>query len=213
MNRKLLIGLLCFAIPVVSVSEGFYIPKSVVRVSAETSKSTRRGNGVVLSERVVATNCHITNLANEITVETFHKGGISAKQAFQNQDYDLCLIRTSSDIGYKNASFISDFDLNTPLHITSWYGIKPAAMVRELYNYPHNRVGPKMIHIEVGCKKGDSGSGVFDDDDRLVGLIVASYDPDGTCLALPAEVVSDSFYRYKNKSVMNYSEKEQLWQW
>lgn len=202
-----LVGVALSVIPLVSTSEAAGMVKSVIRVKAETSKTTRHGNGVVLSDRVIATNCHITNGAGKIFIRANYGDDIPARVVVENRPYDLCLIKSSESLRFEKATLAEGFDVDQVVTVALAAGQKPPSQIREIYNYPHDRSGPKMLHLTENCKKGDSGSGVFDDEGNLVGLIVASYDPDATCLALPVEIIGETFDAYNDKSPVNYAIK------
>lgn len=191
--KKILLPLLCLVIPVLahakSAKEIYQeASKSVVVVLGQGQAAASQGSGVVFSEEIVATACHVVKEAKEIKVRY---RGREYPGTLKSADWerDLCLIdvwglkapavRAGVTQSLKPGDKVYAIGAPQGLELTISEGIVSA--LREVS-------GGRYIQTTAPISSGSSGGGLFDEEGRLVGF-TAFYVLEGQNLnfALPVE--------------------------
>ncbi len=175
-----------------------HLARSVVKVIAYApANRVAVGSGVVVGEKQVATNCHVTQAAQAIALV---QGAMRYEVLTQTAvpELDLCLLYVSSKL--------PPVKLGTAVlgEIAYLYGYPGAVglsmtktQVKRLYPY---RDG-KIIEITAGFVHGFSGGGLFNERGELIGLATFMHHRDPPAFyAIPSSWLAQAFAR-KSKPV------------
>ncbi|MCE9633075.1 MAG: trypsin-like peptidase domain-containing protein, partial [Methylophilales bacterium] len=145
---------------------------SVVKVQIYTKSGGRGlGSGVVVSNNLVATNCHVLAGSNGVAVvkmgESYAPVGVRS-----DWKHDLCLLRftdlpfpavvlgDSETLKYEQEIFSLGYSGGAPKPLTTWGKIKAL--------YPMD--DSQIVRTSASFRMGASGSPVFDEAGRLVAV-------------------------------------------
>lgn len=173
----------------------------VVQIQDDKGKNIALGSGVVLPGGDVATNCHVIEKADGITVYQGNKG-YHAVPRYIDYDRDVCSLSIQDmkapaiSIGSTKTLKVGSrvYAIGTPqgLTLTLSEGIISSLRLVE---------GGQYLQITAPISPGSSGGGLFDEEGRLVGL-TTFYLADGQQLnfAVPVEWIGELAKRNKNVS-------------
>lgn len=145
---------------------------NIVQVhTTNTDNNEGLGSGVVVADNRVLTNCHVLTKAKSVWItqgeESFSVEGVQA-----NAHQDLCLLNTSN-MHLKPAEIGSAKDLKTGAEVFaighSSGIIAPTTsrgQIKALYPFE----GSQVIRTNARFSMGASGSGLFDDQGKLIGI-------------------------------------------
>ncbi|BBA34265.1 uncharacterized protein sS8_2313 [Methylocaldum marinum] len=144
---------------------------SVVQIQAYP-KDARAfvGSGVVLDHNLVATNCHVTRHANAIVIG---KGALRYRAASQRADlnHDFCILEAPG-IALPAASLgtTAGLSVGQPIYLYGYPRAIGIAFAEGRIEDLHPYDGSRIIETSAAFVQGASGSGIFDQAGRLVGL-------------------------------------------
>lgn len=155
-----------------SVDTVYYLKGSVVKVNTVTNKGGQGvGSGVVVAENTVATNCHVLADSNGINITA--SGEFYLPTAVQEDwRHDVCILRfqflplkpavlgDSDQLQYEQSVFSIGFPGGPPKPLTTYGQIKAL--------YPMD--GSHVIRTSASFVMGASGSPIFDDEGKLLGM-------------------------------------------
>jgi serine protease Do len=167
---SLLIAQVAWAEP--STDTVYYLKASIVKVNTVTNKGGQGvGSGVVVAENTVATNCHVLADSNGINVTA--SGEFYLPIAVQEDwRHDVCILRfqflplkpaqlgDSDQLQYEQSVFSIGFPGGPPKPLTTYGQIKAL--------YPMD--GSFVIRTSASFIMGASGSPIFDDEGKLLGM-------------------------------------------
>ena len=147
------------------------LAKTIVKIIAHTSNGkSNMGSGVIIATNKVATNCHVTRIAQQIIVVKSGQYYPAMAQAAL-PELDVCLLQTKK-MSLPNAP-LADGDNLKPGDDINIYGYPLALDMRvmngaivELHQYNDQ----KIIEINAGFMQGASGGGVFNHAGELIGI-------------------------------------------
>lgn len=198
-----MLGLLC-ALPVHAGTAGsvFQIAsKSTVVVFAHGLQGkTSVGTGVVLSDRIIATNCHVIENAVRLLVR-FEQREYSAFRGFADPDRDVCTLTVSNvnaapaAIGNSGSLTVGSrvYAIGTPhgLELTLSEGI--------VSGFRQDKIG-RYIQTTTPVSQGSSGGGLYDEHGQLVGLMSFTVEKaQNLNFALPVEWITELLDRHANQ--------------
>jgi serine protease Do len=145
---------------------------SIVKVHAYAKSGGRGvGSGVVVSNNLVATSCHVIANSNGLSVTKL--GASFAPVAIKaDWKHDICLLRftdlplptvvlgDSENLKYEQEIFSIGFSGGSPKPLTTWGKIKA------LYSMDNSQI----VRTSASFRMGASGSPVFDEAGRLVAI-------------------------------------------
>lgn len=146
------------------------------------------GSGVVVDFDRVATNCHITRHADTIVVG---KGALRYRAASQRADlkHDLCILEAPGiSLPVASLGTASVLSVGEPIYMYGYPRAIGIAFAEGRVERLHPYDGSLVIETTAGFVQGASGSGIFDQDGRLVGL-ATFFSADGKTghYAIPAD--------------------------
>lgn len=155
-----------------SVDTVYALKGSIVKVHTVTTKGGQGvGSGVVVAENTVATNCHVLADSNGINVTS--SGEFYLPEAVQEDwRHDVCILRfrflplkpaqlgDSDRLQYEQSVFSIGFPGGPPKPLTTYGHIKAL--------YPMD--GSFIIRTSASFIMGASGSPIFDDEGKLLGM-------------------------------------------
>lgn len=149
------------------------------------------GSGVIVGERRVVTNCHVTRDATEVHVLSEGRRWPVAAEA-SDADHDLCLLEvpgiTGHVVGLGHADALRVGQPVTALGYTGGQGMQTS---RGSVVALHRLDGSRVIQSSNWFNSGASGGGLFDDQQRLVGILTFRLRGGGpSYFAAPAEWVA-----------------------
>jgi S1-C subfamily serine protease len=146
------------------------------------------GSGVVVDYDRVATNCHITRHADTIVVG---KGALRYRAANQRADlkHDLCILEAPGmSLPVASLGTASVLSVGEPIYMYGYPRAIGIAFAEGRVERLHPYDGALIIETNAGFVQGASGSGIFDQDGRLVGLATFfSADGKNGHFAIPAD--------------------------
>lgn len=128
------------------------------------------GSGVLIGERVVVTNCHVTRHASSVQVS---KQGLrwSAHAQVSDLEHDICLLDVPEITGKIAPVSAYRPRVGQPVIAVGYVGGTAPRVsggeVRALYQYD----GGRVIQSTAWFNSGASGGGLFDRDGNLIGII------------------------------------------
>jgi len=128
------------------------------------------GSGVVLDHNLVATNCHVTRHAKAIVVG---KGALRYHAASQRADvkHDLCILEAPGmQLPAASLGSASRLSIGEPIYLYGYPRAIGIAFAEGRIEGLHPYDGSLIIETSAAFVQGASGSGIFDQDGRLVGL-------------------------------------------
>ncbi len=145
---------------------------SVLKIEAlRVQGGVSLGSGVVIAPETIATNCHVTRDALKINV--LRSGGrwLAASQ-MSDVDHDLCLLRVpglqGKVVSLGRADQLKPGQPVTALGYTGGMGLRSSpGEVIALHRFD----GSHVIQSSNGFSSGASGGGLFDQQQRLVGIL------------------------------------------
>ena len=155
-----------------TVDTVYQLKGSIVKVNTVTNKGGQGvGSGVVIAENLVATNCHVLADSNGINVTASGEFYIPVGVR-EDWQHDVCILRfqflplkpaqlgDSDQLQYEQSVFSIGFPGGPPKPLTTYGQIKAL--------YPMD--GSYIIRTSASFIMGASGSPIFDDDGRLLGM-------------------------------------------
>jgi S1-C subfamily serine protease len=144
-----------------------------------------QGSGVLLSPKIVATNCHVVERHSEVTVEFFGERK-SARIVGRNDLHDVCVLELASTfanaqpvIGARRVTTIEPGE--TIYVIGAPVGYK-YTMTSGIVSQTRAHKGGTVVQFDASISNGNSGGGLFDTSGRLLGLPSFSSGRDGTVI-------------------------------
>lgn len=128
------------------------------------------GSGVVVDYDRVATNCHVTRHADSIVVG---KGALRYRAASQRADlkHDLCILEAPGmSLPVASLGTTSVLSVGETIYMYGYPRAIGIAFAEGRVERLHPYDGSLVIETTAGFVQGASGSGIFDQDGRLVGL-------------------------------------------
>jgi serine protease Do len=151
----------------------FYSRLAAAVVKVEASNTNGRvsiGSGVLIAEGKVATNCHVTRLAQSIEVI---KGGLRETAEAQTSDleHDICVLHVSNFNALPIAPGRGKPKLGQPVVALGFVGgLGPRLSSGKITSlYEHD--GARVIESSAAFTSGASGGGLFDIQGNLLGLV------------------------------------------
>ena len=155
-----------------SVDTVYALKGSIVKVHTVTTKGGQGvGSGVVVAENTVATNCHVLADSNGINVTA--SGEFYLPEAVQEDwRHDVCILRfrflplkpaqlgDSDRLQYEQSVFSIGFPGGPPKPLTTYGQIKALYPMDDSF----------VIRTSASFIMGASGSPIFDDDGKLLGM-------------------------------------------
>ena len=155
-----------------AVDTVYKLKGSIVKVNTVTNKGGQGvGSGVVIAENLVATNCHVLADSNGINVTASGEFYIPVGVR-EDWRHDVCILRfqflplktaelgDSDRLQYEQSVFSIGFPGGPPKPLTTYGQIKAL--------YPMD--GSYVIRTSASFIMGASGSPIFDDTGRLLGM-------------------------------------------
>ena len=155
-----------------AVDTVYKLKGSIVKVNTVTNKGGQGvGSGVVIAENLVATNCHVLADSNGINVTASGEFYIPVGVR-EDWRHDVCILRfqflplkpaelgDSDRLQYEQSVFSIGFPGGPPKPLTTYGQIKAL--------YPMD--GSYIIRTSASFIMGASGSPIFDDTGRLLGM-------------------------------------------
>jgi serine protease Do len=144
---------------------------SVIKVVALRQSSIVYGSGIVVAPGKLITNCHVVGNASEIKL--ISQGRISyGRLIVHDAERDLCVV-AAPDLDIPTVRFGStqELVLGQPVFAAGYPG-------GEQFNFSAGRVkglheasGSRVIQTSAHFEPGSSGGGLFDAQDRLLGIL------------------------------------------
>jgi S1-C subfamily serine protease len=128
------------------------------------------GSGVVLDHNLVATNCHVTRHANAVVVG---KGALRFRAASQRADvkHDLCILEAPGmQLPAASLGTASGLSVGDPIYLYGYPRAIGIAFAEGRIEGLHPYDGSLIIQTSAAFVQGASGSAIFDQGGRLVGL-------------------------------------------
>jgi len=171
-------------------------PSIVVVVASDQRKETL-GSGVMVAPTEVATTCHIVRDASKIIVT---RGAVlrGARLRYQDQARDLCQLRLDDPFpdGKPISAIVPSKDLESGQQIFvigSPKGLEHT-ISRGIVSGLRNIKGEtgRLIQTDAAASPGSSGSGLFDQEARLIGLVSFQFkESQNLNFAIPAEWIAE----------------------
>ncbi len=164
--------------------------------------ATSIGTGVVLSDRVVATNCHVIEGAVRLLVR-FEQRELPAYKGFADPERDVCTL-TVSDVNAAPAAMGNSGSLTVGTRV---YAIgTPHGLELSLsegivsgFRQDKDKAG-RYIQTTTPVSQGSSGGGLYDEHGRLVGLMSFTVEKGQNLnFALPVEWITELLERHANQ--------------
>jgi putative serine protease PepD len=158
--------------------------EGVVRISVDTCDGAGSGSGFVVGPRLVATAAHVVDGASAIELQPEKGLPIAARVVGSDDDEDLALLRTESDLDARTLSFATGADaeigdrviaLGYPLDLA--FTATQGAITgedRDLEVEGTNYTG--LFQTDAAVNPGNSGGAMIDSSGKVVGVVVAGYD-------------------------------------
>lgn len=164
-----------------------------VHTSNNDSSAEGLGSGVIVANNRVLTNCHVLSKAKSAWVSQ-GEDSFSVEGVQINAHHDLCLLATR-DMPFKPAEIGSVKDLKTGTEVFAIghsSGIlaptTSRGQIKALYPYEDSQI----IRSSARFSMGASGSGLFDDRGKLVGInTFKSFGQTGYFYAMPADWIEN----------------------
>ena len=164
------------------------------------SASGRTGSGIVIEDDAVVTVAHLVVRADGVSANVGASGPIEAKVTAVDLERDLALLRiepTGFDrvpmAGISGETSGTGFVIGAAVSGTLPYTIeRPARISIEevLGETRHERLGYELDAI---TEMGDSGAGLYDDEERLIGMVFATSDEGTTTWATASSEIQAFF--------------------
>ena len=163
-----------------------------------------QGSGVVVGKSEIATNCHVVENAQEITVhQTAGAGGqvhrINARLLVRDNERDLCLL-LAEELSESSAEPVEEVgkagDLSVGeavLAVGAPEGLELSlsrGLVSQLRNFGQEQDAP-LVQTDAAISPGSSGGGLFNQDGELVGITTFKWKGENLNFAIPAEWIGD----------------------
>jgi len=162
--------------------------KSQTVVVANTKGNLRAiGAGVIIekgSGLTIATVAHTTTFGGTLTVITGDGQTLNVTAVRIIEGHDLAILTTSVPFGAFRAATAGTLGpIDTPLHVwgharAALFTLSPATVQDPAPQIPDGPTNGRFAIRCDTCGVGDSGSGVFDDAGRLVGIVTEGYSDD-----------------------------------
>jgi S1-C subfamily serine protease len=178
-----------------------------MQVSVRITCGNLSGNGVIWEEKdgeaVVATAGHVLEAGRDISVTFFDGRQVTASEFVKSTQADLAFIRLDTSKN-KYPSVTKKTDKNEILvqeqivFSYEWQGddfTPHLGIVQEPWIYMDD-FAQYMIYLNMKTAPGMSGGGVFDEQDRLVGILCGGTE-DGEAAAVPLSLM-ESIYISEN---------------
>lgn len=166
--------------------------QSVVVVMAAGAEGMSQGSGVTLSENVVATNCHVTDNAEEVVV-FFEGQSYPAQMLFGDERIDYCIIVTDG-LPAQSARVAGLSSLEPGQRVYSIGSPKgfELTIAEGLLSGMREVEGVEMLQTSAPISSGSSGGGLFNEYGEVVGITTASRkEAQNINFALPVEIAYD----------------------
>ncbi|MFN0316837.1 MAG: serine protease [Burkholderiales bacterium] len=171
----------------------------IVIVTAYDSKQAKiaQANAIVIAPQEVVTHCHVVKQSQRIDV--IHAGNIQqARVRFMDLDRNICQLALEYPLpGTAPAAMMvpsSQVKVGQPVYaVGTPYG-QDYTIVRGIVAGVRDKAGDnaKLIQTDVAVASGSSGSGLFDQEGRLVGIVTAGLaDAQNLNLVLPTEWITE----------------------
>ncbi len=176
---------------------------NLVRVEADNRDgSVSIGSGVIVGPGLVATNCHVTRDAVDITlIRGGERHGVDSESSDVGRD--LCLLHSPTTVGDRpiaiaaaapragQAVFAVGFALGNAPRLAP-------GEISSVYEYD----GGRVVETTAAFAAGASGGGLFNADGELVGIIAFhSRGRESRYFCLPARWVSEAIDRFAGRPV------------
>lgn len=151
--------------------------QSVVAIIAEiSSNKTMQGSGVIIDQQLIATNCHVVENSERITVIQ-QKAYYSAKIVGADRSRDVCLLQVSEQFGQPATVLFVDqveigsraYAIGAPLGYSQTIS---EGIISGLRGDSRN----VMIQTTAPISHGSSGGGLFNEDGRLIGITTSGFE-------------------------------------
>src|SRR5262249_52920229 len=144
----------------------------LIRTLNKHGEVERTGSGVIIAPGQIITNCHVVEEARDIEVLQ----GLLRRTAtlrYADEERDLCQL-TVSDLMATPIVIVAQHELQVGQRLYTLG--HPLGLDRTLSSglLAALRDGARPLHISAPISPGSSGSGVFDEDGRLVGIATSS---------------------------------------
>ena len=144
---------------------------SVIKVVALRQSSIVYGSGIVVAPGKLITNCHVVRNASEIKL--ISQGRISyGRLAAQDVERDLCIV-AAPDLDVPTVRFGSaqELVLGQPVFAAGYPGGEQFTFSAGRVKGLHEAYGSRVIQTSAYFEPGASGGGLFDAEDRLLGIL------------------------------------------
>ncbi|TFH08327.1 MAG: serine protease, partial [Nitrosomonadales bacterium] len=148
----------------------------VVKSAYDEKETIRQGSGVILSEEEVVTNCHVINGASQIKVlivDEVH----SATLQYSDWDRDICSLRVKGLRGQVAVIGNSKtLEIGAKVYaVGAPHGLELTISDGIVSNLREFEGGDNYIQTTAAISPGSSGSGLFDENGALVGIMSFNY--------------------------------------
>ncbi|SDB34176.1 Trypsin-like peptidase domain-containing protein [Desulfonatronum thiosulfatophilum] len=162
--------------------------------------STSVGTGVVLSDRVIATNCHVIDGAVSLLVR-FEQREYPASRGFADPKRDLCML-TVSNVSADPATIGNSGNLTVGTRVYAVgtpHGLELTLSEGIVSGFRQDKTG-RYIQTTTPVSPGSSGGGLYDEHGRLVGLMSFTVEKGQNLnFALPVEWIAELLDRHGNQ--------------
>ena len=144
---------------------------SVIKVVALRQSSIVYGSGIVVAPGKLITNCHVVGNASEIKL--ISQGRISyGRLIVHDVERDLCVV-AAPDLDVPTVRFGStqELVLGQPVFAAGYPGGEQFTFSAGRVKGLHEAYGSRVIQTSAYFEPGSSGGGLFDAEDRLLGIL------------------------------------------
>ena len=178
----------------------------VVVLALDSSGETQaQGSGVVVGQNEVATNCHVIDEAESVVVrQAADSGGdesyrMDARVLARDDERDLCLLFVGElseppaapmvEMGAAKGLSVGEgvFAIGAP---EGWELSMSRGIVSQLRGLHGKRAAP-LVQTDAAISPGSSGGGLFNEDEKLVGITTFKWKGENLNFAIPAEWIGD----------------------
>ena len=145
--------------------------RSVVKVMADPRTGrVSMGSGVVVAPNRVATNCHVTRMAQSITIiKGISRYKVSAQSAEMTKD--VCVLHTQNlRLPSAKLGNVEDAQIGQQVFVFGFPGAVGLSMVRGVVRARYAYLSSWIVETDAGFMRGSSGGALFDADGQLLGL-------------------------------------------
>ena len=144
---------------------------SVIKVVALRQSSIIYGSGIVVAPGKLITNCHVVGNASEIKL--ISQGRISyGRLIIHDAERDLCVVAAPDlDVAPVRLGSTRELVLGQPVFAAGYPGGEQFTFSAGRVKGLHEAYGSRVIQTSAYFEPGASGGGLFDAEDRLLGIL------------------------------------------